>query len=237
MIIMIVIMLIISVCIHEWAHGYAAYLLGDKTALHLNRLTLNPLRHIDLVGSLVVPLLLVLSGTQFVFGWAKPVPVNSHSFKHPKRDMLFVAMAGPFINVLLAIVGVIILKALFYTSFLGSLSDHFATFCLAFVYLNIVLAVFNLLPIPPLDGSYLIISILPAKYHGFIHKYSIFGLLVVACLLSFTYFQVWFEMSIKMIVKFLLSFNLFTIFYYAIFLLFFSFYNIRYKGYFMDIIL
>ncbi len=115
--IMIVCILIISVCIHEWAHGYVAYLLGDKTAYYLKRLTLNPFRHIDLVGSIVVPFLLVVTGTQFVFGWAKPVPVNVAYFKRPKRDMLMVAMAGPVVNLLLAIMAVIILKWIFYSSF------------------------------------------------------------------------------------------------------------------------
>jgi len=234
--IMIVCILIISVCIHEWAHGYVAYLLGDKTAYYLKRLTLNPFRHIDLVGSIVVPFLLVVTGTQFVFGWAKPVPVNVAYFKRPKRDMLMVAMAGPVVNLLLAIMAVIILKWIFYSSFFGEFSDYMANVCLFFVYVNIVLAVFNLLPIPPLDGSYLVVSLIPARYHHFIHKYSVFGLITVACLLSFTHFQLFFERGINYIVNFLLSFNFMMGFYYAIFLLFFSFYNIGYKGFFMDII-
>lgn len=155
--------LIFSVVIHEVSHGLAAYWLGDPTAKYAGRLTLNPLSHLDLWGSFLIPLMLVLSGSGIVFGWAKPVPYNPYNLKNQKWGPVIVGMAGPFSNVLLAVLAGVALRALLVfgvteSSFLFPLLAMFAV-------INILLLVFNLLPIPPLDGSKLLFAFLPISEH------------------------------------------------------------------------
>lgn len=144
---------ILSIAAHEVAHGFAADRLGDSTARLAGRLTLNPLKHIDPVGSLLVPALLLLSGSGILFGWAKPVPVRSDQLNDPRVDEVKVALAGPATNFLIAAVA-----AMAYRTVDSGLT---ATVLLAVVQLNVVLALFNLLPIPPLDGSRLLALFLP----------------------------------------------------------------------------
>src|SRR5258706_2899430 len=144
-----VVILIMSVVVHEVAHGFAAYHEGDDTAFRAGRLTLNPLKHIDLVGSVVLPLALVLTKSPFLFGWAKPVPYNPHNFKHKKRGTLFVASAGVLTNFLIAFIFGIGIRILAHFNIGGAFSAIFNSI----VFVNLLLGVFNLLPIPPLYGS------------------------------------------------------------------------------------
>jgi Zn-dependent protease len=169
------------ITIHELAHGYTAYRLGDPTAKNLGRLTLNPIRHIDPVG-----LLMMLT---IGFGWAKPVPVDMRSFKHPKRHMALTALAGPVSNLILAVIVMFILGSV--SSYLGFAlryegniffvaSSHITEIVFEIIYftvfLNIALAVFNMLPIPPLDGSKVLFSALPEKTYYKVLKYERYGM-------------------------------------------------------------
>ena len=143
--------------IHEWAHGFIAYKLGDKTAKYSGRLTLNPLKHIDPLGAASMIL--------FRFGWAKPVPVDARNFKNPKVGMALTALAGPMSNLIVALVSTLALNGLFnfYGVIPGNLFVYIVAFLSTFIHLNVSLAVFNLLPLPPLDGSRILGAVLPDK--------------------------------------------------------------------------
>lgn len=149
---------LIAVVLHEYAHGWVANKLGDHTAKDSGRLTLNPLAHIDPIGTIFLPIMLTLMQSPVVFGWAKPVPVNFLLLRHPKRDMLLVSMAGIGANILIAVFFSILLKAgLFPANTYGWLWLNYA------ILINLVLAVFNAVPIPPLDGSKILLGVLPWK--------------------------------------------------------------------------
>lgn len=154
--------LILSVVIHEVSHGYAAYLLGDPTAKYAGRLTLNPIKHLDPWGSVIIPLLLVVSGAGIIFGWAKPVPYNPYNLKDQKKGPALVGAAGPLSNLALAIFAGIGMRILY---IMGNSNGLFFEILLIVVTINILLLVFNLLPIPPLDGSKLLYSVLPISEH------------------------------------------------------------------------
>jgi Zn-dependent protease len=170
--------LLMSVVIHEFSHGWAAYRLGDSTAKYLGRLTLNPIKHLDFMGSLLVPLaVFVLSGGRAIFGWAKPVPYNPYNLRDQRWGSAKVAMAGPGANLLVALIFGLILR--FMPLGMSGLSGLAQIFSLI-VLLNILLAVFNLVPIPPLDGSKILFSILPYSLESvriFLERYSILILL------------------------------------------------------------
>lgn len=153
--------LIMSVVVHELSHGYAAQALGDPTARLAGRLTVNPMRHLDLVGSFLVPIATYLLGG-FILGWAKPVPYNPYNLGGGKWGPAGVAAAGPLANILLALV----FSILFH--FFGSgLNPAVAGLLSLVIFINVALAVFNLVPIPPLDGSKILFALLPSKWHGF----------------------------------------------------------------------
>lgn len=167
--------LIMSVVVHEVSHGYAASLLGDQTARYAGRLTLNPIKHLDPIGSIVVPLLTSLAG--FVFGWAKPVPVNPYNLRG-RYGELVVSLAGPVSNIALALVfGLLIRLSLTSALFPPS----FVSIAATIVVINLVLAVFNLVPIPPLDGSKVLFNLLPAHLQHireFLERYAFILVLI-----------------------------------------------------------
>lgn len=169
---------LVAIVIHECAHGWVAYKLGDPTAKYAGRLTLNPLAHIDIMGTIFLPLMLVLMGSPIVFGWAKPVPINFSLLRHPKQDMLWVSLAGIAANLLLAFIFSILLKmGLFPVKTFGWLFLNIG------ILINLVLAVFNAIPVPPLDGSKIVMSILPQELAHSYMRLERFGFLILIGLL------------------------------------------------------
>lgn len=167
---------ILAITLHEAAHGYVARHFGDDTAMKRGRLTLNPLRHIDPVGTLLLPGALLLLHSGVVFGYAKPVPVNPMALFHPKRDMIWVAAAGPAMNVFLAAASFLLI---FPAALLGQPAAHWAILFLWFAIINnVVLATLNLLPVPPLDGAKIAIGLLPPRLAVPFAKLQRFGLLL-----------------------------------------------------------
>lgn len=172
------VILLFSVIIHELAHGSVAYSLGDPTAKYQGRLTLNPLKHLDPFGSVILPLLLFLSGSSVLLGWAKPVPINPYNLRDQKWGSLKVAIAGPISNIAIALVFGTILRFL-PLSILYAAPGIFLIFSFI-VQINIVLALFNLLPIPPLDGSWILFNFIPENLSyvkTFLQQYGVFILL------------------------------------------------------------
>ncbi|MDH5442602.1 MAG: site-2 protease family protein [Candidatus Nomurabacteria bacterium] len=148
-----VVILIISVIIHELAHGYTANHLGDPTARLAGRLTLNPIKHLDWFGSVILPTLLVLSGTGFIIGWAKPVPFNPYNLSNRRWGAAIVALAGPSSNIAVAIIFGLVIR-------FAPLGTAMHSLFVVIVFVNLLLAVFNLIPVPPLDGHHILFSIL-----------------------------------------------------------------------------
>ncbi len=174
--------LIISVVVHEVAHGYAAYAQGDPTASAAGRLTLNPLKHLDILGSLVVPAVSFLLGG-FIFGWAKPVPYNPYNLKNQRWGEALVALAGPASNILIALIFGLIIR--FSETF--TLSSSVVSALGLVVFVNIILAVFNMIPVPPLDGSKLLFALVPDTTGRFRAVLEQYGLVLVLLVL----FVVW----------------------------------------------
>ncbi|MBR4682245.1 MAG: site-2 protease family protein [Elusimicrobiaceae bacterium] len=176
--------LFFSIILHEFAHGYVAYRLGDDTAYYAGRLTLNPLRHVDPVGTIGVPLLCYVMGLP-LFGWAKPVPVNPLRLPSPRKDMGKVALAGPVINLILAVLFALLLKAvLLGQGFLGAEVVKSALVFLQYgILVNVMLAVFNLLPIVPLDGGRIVTALLPVRaalaYDRFFSRWGMWLVIVL----------------------------------------------------------
>jgi len=177
---------LLAITLHEAAHGYVARLFGDSTATMLGRVTLNPLKHIDPVGTVIVPLAIVLlsklaGGAGFLFGWAKPVPVNMANLRHPKRDMIWVAAAGPGSNLAMAIAWALIMKGLIEA---GVEEKFFLEMCRAGIFVNIGLMALNLLPLPPLDGGRILVGLLPDRWSYAVSRVEPYGFFILIFLLA-----------------------------------------------------
>ena len=179
--IILIAVLLFSIIVHEVAHGFVAYKRGDSTAKLLGRLTLNPIYHIDIFGSIILPAVLMLTGAP-VFGWAKPVPINMYNLKNPKTDMVLVSLAGITANFLLAVCAGILMFVI--RTFFANV-DIMVSMYVIFQYIiviNIVLGIFNLIPIPPLDGSRVVLFLLPremAQKYAQIEKYGFWIILIL----------------------------------------------------------
>ena len=168
-----------AITVHEAAHGYAARHFGDNTAWKLGRITLNPLKHIDLFGTILLPLFLIAVSSPFVFGSAKPVPVHFGNLRNPKRDMIWVALAGPSANLAMAL-GWGILLYLF--KGIGISERFFLEMCQGGIAFNVMLYAFNLFPLPPLDGGRILVGLLPYRQAAFISRIEPVGIFVVLAL-------------------------------------------------------
>lgn len=168
---------LLAITLHEAAHGYVAWILGDDTAYSRGRVTLNPIKHVDPVGTVLLPGMLLAFGSPFVFGWAKPVPVAFGRLRNPKRDMILVAIAGPATNIFLALVAAFLFNILgvFPDSFADWLSQNLSNAVL----INLVLAIFNMLPIPPLDGGRVLTGLLPTPLAIKFARVERFGFLIL----------------------------------------------------------
>jgi Zn-dependent protease len=152
-----------ALCFHEFAHGWVARRRGDHTAEMMGRLTMNPVAHMDLIGTLILPMISIISGLNIFFGWAKPVPVNSRNLKNPRIDMFWIAIAGPLSNVLLAVVGAGLMGILVRVMGDSSLIVTLVRLLDAFILTNLFLAIFNMIPLHPLDGGKVLARFLPAE--------------------------------------------------------------------------
>ncbi len=180
---------ILAITLHEAAHAYVAWRLGDPTARAQGRVTANPFKHIDPIGTLLVPGLILLAGKLAgggiaFFGWAKPVPVVTGNLRSPRRDMGLVAAAGPLANVLMAIAWGLGLKLATMSALGASVGEYVARVCMAGVVVNLVLAVLNLIPVPPLDGGRIVISLLPSAMAAAVSRLEPYGLMILLALLA-----------------------------------------------------
>ncbi|MEW6447548.1 MAG: site-2 protease family protein [Bacillota bacterium] len=193
---------VVGITLHEFAHGWAANKLGDPTARYAGRLTLNPIAHLDPIGTVLVPALLVVTGSRFVFGWAKPVPINPNNFRDRRQGIILVSLAGPIGNLVVALAGAVLFRLMAATSSAASV-------LVWMVYINVFLAFFNLIPVPPLDGSKVLAGLLPGRQEWLIYleQYGmiilllliftgVIGRLVEFIVLPLSYFLLYFRSTI-----------------------------------------
>jgi Zn-dependent protease len=175
---------IFAITLHEAAHGFVAHRLGDDTAFRMGRVTFNPIKHIDLVGTIVFPLLLLFgSGGRFIFGYAKPVPVRFDKLNHPRRDMVYVALAGPVTNIVLAVISAALLGGvMLLPSYFRNWTE---TNLINSVEFNVIIAVFNMLPLPPLDGGRVAVGLLPDFLAIPLARTERYGMFILLTLLFF----------------------------------------------------
>jgi Zn-dependent protease len=187
-VILIIAVLLFSVMIHECAHGVVALWFGDDTALRQGRLSLNIVRHIDLAGTIILPMVLLsfylMTGSGIIFGWAKPVPVSVGNLRNPQRDYTFVSLAGPLSNILLAFVfALILLFSIIVLQGHRTIFSIASVLCLFGVRINIILAMFNLIPIPPLDGSHVLAYLLPYPLSVKYQQFARYGIVIILLLI------------------------------------------------------
>src|SRR5215211_3056718 len=176
-VVLAIVPVVLAIALHEAAHGYVARIFGDQTDWMLGRVTLNPLKHIDPIGTVVIPGILLLTGAPFLFGWAKPVPVNFGNLRHPKRDMIWVAGAGPLANFVMALGWAFLLGA---TAPSGPWSsDGLYQMANAGIGINLALLALNLLPIPPLDGGRIAVGLLPNRAAAWLSRAEPYGFFVI----------------------------------------------------------
>jgi len=174
--------IIFAITVHEAAHGYAAKYFGDMTAFHLKRISLNPLRHIDPLGTIILPVALFFLQAGFIFGWAKPVPVNFSNLRNPKKDMIWVALAGPGANLLMAIFWTIVYSNQLLFPSIGQ--SFVGVMAVAGIQINIVLMALNLLPLPPLDGGRVAVGLLPYPWASKLAGLERYGFFILIFLLA-----------------------------------------------------
>ena len=200
---LMIIPFLLAVVIHEVSHGYAAYKLGDNTAKFMGRLTLNPIAHIDLVGTIILPLFLLIAHSPVLFGWAKPVPVNFFNLRNPKKDSAYVALAGPLSNILMA-VGFAIIYHIFSLMPIPYVQQPVLLTCVYGVQLNLIFAFFNLIPILPLDGGRILAAFIPSKWAYEFSKIEPYGMYIVIGLIFLGVFNLIYYMFVLPISNLLL---------------------------------
>ncbi|MCL6583904.1 MAG: site-2 protease family protein [bacterium] len=190
--------ILLAIILHEISHGWMANRLGDPTAKHAGRLTLNPIPHIDIFGTIILPTLLIFTQSGIVFGYAKPVPINPYNLKEPKKDMILIAGAGPLANLILAVLSALVLRTLslfdpsiLYSSMVRRLNlGHsilypLALMCTKSIQINVVLGLFNLIPIPPADGGRIVAGLLPQRQAEIYNKIEPFGMIILFTIIFF----------------------------------------------------